>query len=819
MTTDDAVPGRTTMRSGAGIDFGRGARLASIASGTLGGLAVAGVLYAGAYGYLLSLGGLLGQPTVAAGLGVVVGLGAVLGLLFGSVLAAMYVDRRVLADTAPTAGLVYGLALAIPVSSFLLPALVGAMTRFQMAVPNLSITAMLAWVVYGGVVGIGSRSIFLLLPVPDHRPTTGPQLWSGDEDAIRAAGAGGLAGGVVGGIFLYVLAGPLYLQYVGSVTQFGGSVGRGLLGWLAVALLFGVGFAPIAARTVTSYTNTVIAITSRNESIRGLILPAVRRSPLTTTAASVGIVYGVVVGMLAGVLALPYLVVAVTPFTYTSTWNPLAVVFAFGLYGGVLGAVYGAILEGAIDRIHVDFEGRVRPAALAGLVAWAIAGSVVYIAAPTHLSLLGAIVGTPTPVAGLALFFLLALALALVFALTVAEIGDGGPGYVSRLTAAGMGYGIAIATLVGGLLIPIIAAEVTRFTPSVPLLNPTVLFAYVVFGVALGAAYGTTREGTGSRLSPHARAIVGGAVAGVAVGGTFLFLAAPSHLRLTALAVGLGPNSSYGLGVFTVVGLLFGIGFGAVAGLSIDETSPSLATGVIGLWFGLLLAIPLGLFGVNALADANTAMSIPVPAGKFVPIVGGYVLYGITVSLGYRAIYRLAVGATSADIDRMSTVRAGGFGSILGAFLGGLVLHYAAGPPLHMRFVGAPIGLGGSIAQGWVAWTLLSIVLGMLFVLTVSGKLEAYAVGLSDATDGSTNLQMLLGPGVDRAPVTTTATLAGLAYGIACALIVGALVVPLIVNVRSNARLPLPFVDLLVWLGYIVYGTALGFGYGAVSER
>lgn len=804
------------------MSFGRGAQVAGLAGGLVGGLVGGVVLFAAAYGYLLSLGAVVGAPSTGGGLALFVPLGAALGLLFGAALAALYVNRRALADTAPAAGLGYGIVLAVVLGVFGLPQLVTAQTQYAMAVPKLNGAVLLAWVAYGGVLGLVTRVAFLQLPVPERRHVPGTTETGGavGGEEARAAVAGSLAGGLVGGVALYVLAGPLFLRYVGSVTGLGGTVGRGFVAWLLWALVLGAGFALVAGRTTTAYANSVIALTSRNETLRHLVLPSVRRAPMTTTAANMGLAYGVAAGIVVGVLALPALVTATTNFEFVGAWHPLAVVAAFAVYGVALGAGYGASLEGALPSLRPSFEGHLGAAVAGGLVGGAVGAGLLYAVAPAHLRLLGAIVGSPSTGAGLGAFLVLAVLLGLVFSGTVARGVGRTAGYASALTAAGLGYGIAVAALVGAVAVPVLAGAVTGFQPSVPLAAPSVLLAYVVYGVALGATYGGARGRIGGTLSPRASAILGGAVAGAVVGGAVLDVAAEAHLMFAAMAFGLGPNQAYGLGVFVVLGLLFGVGFGAVAGGYIDERSPRLATAVVGLWFGLALGVGVGLFGVNALAAATSGADIPVPAGQFTPILAAYILYGIAVSLGYRAVYRRAVGApapTGTGRGRVSW-RATGFGAVLGGFLGGLVVHYAAGPPLHMRFVGAPFGLGGSVAQGWVAWTLLALVLGVVFALAVAGSLEEHAAALADASADSANLRMLLGPGLDRAPRTTTATLAGAAYGVAAAVVVAALLVPLLVNTLSTASLPMPSVRPAVWLGYVVYGAGLGFGYGAVVE-
>lgn len=102
------------------------------------------------------------------------------------------------------------------------------------------------------------------------------------------------------------------------MTRLGESVGRGFVGWILLAIVLGIGFAPVAAKTITAYANSVIPLTSHNETLKCLVLPVVRRAPLAMTAANLGLTYGATAGVIVGVVALPALVTAMTSFDFVS---------------------------------------------------------------------------------------------------------------------------------------------------------------------------------------------------------------------------------------------------------------------------------------------------------------------------------------------------------------------------------------------------------------------------------------------------------------------------------------------------------------------
>lgn len=76
----------------------------------------------------------------------------------------------------------------------------------------------------------------------------------------------------------------------------------------------------------------------------------------------------------------------------------------------------------------------------------------------------------------------------------------------------------------------------------------------------------------------------------------------------------------------------------------------------------------------------------------------------------------------------------------------------------------------------------------------------------------------MFGSAVNGLVLNTSATIAGIAYGVGAAVAVAGVTVPLLVNSLSIAALPMPLVRPAVWLGYAVYGVGLGFGSMPMSQ-
>ncbi|ELZ02832.1 hypothetical protein [Natrialba asiatica] len=163
---------------------------------------------------------------------------------------------------------------------------------------------------------------------------------------IEAAVAGGLAGG-------FQAALVLQLYDTDAIRRIGGGFGSPTLdgGWLAMfalGVLFALPFSLVVSRSIDSFVGTVMALSSRNESLRRLLTPLLKRSALATTTFALGNGYGIVVGAVSSLFLVPgWLPVAMgasTPFSNVTVAGVVGVL-AWAIYGGTLGLVYGLILE------------------------------------------------------------------------------------------------------------------------------------------------------------------------------------------------------------------------------------------------------------------------------------------------------------------------------------------------------------------------------------------------------------------------------------------------------------------------------------------
>jgi len=127
--------------------------------------------------------------------------------------------------------------------------------------------------------------------------------------------------------------------------------------------------------------------------------------------------------------------------------------------------------------------------------------------------------------------------------------------------------------------------------------------------------------------------------------------------------------------------------------------------------------------------------------------------------------------------------------------------------------------VAGSIAKSWALWLGLALLLGVGFARLVSRSLPAYADDVSRSVERYPDLEAVFGPALDRAPLTTTATGIGLVYGVVASVVVGMLLLPMTVSWFVPVyQVPVPSVDLGVFLGYTAYGLFLGAGYGVMVE-
>ena len=637
----------------------------------------------------------------------------------------------------------------------------------------------------------------------------------------KATIVGSLAGGLAGAFFIYELFTPLYLRYMALVLGIGpGSKTRGVIAFVAVGAFFGLLFGAFTARHVGTVAGNLIAFAKSNGVTRSLLGPFFRRAPLTTTTTLMGLAYGAVLGPLVGRLLVPELVVGATPFGYELSRTAPEPILGFVVYGGVLGWAYGRVVEreGSVVIGGGALLGNETRALLFGPLVGAVAGAVALLVfAPSHLASLALVVGVrPTPTNSLVIWGALSFVLSMLFVFTAAKTVSQGPGYARGVTSAGFAYGVVLAVALGMLAVPYYTTQVSELSVSVPNTNLGAIAGYVLYGTFLGAAYGSATQ-SGSVLPgvvrDHRDAVVFSSLLGGFLGGGVVYQAA-GHAQLLYYGslVGYAGSVPRSWAVWLGLSLVLGVFF--VRYVRPRDESPGYLWRSTrrGLGFGVVSGLVVGGMVVPGLVSATTTFELSVPHLDPM-LLAGYTLFGGIVGAGF---------GVSFDDDGVpgawTTTKAITFGSLLGGLMGGLVVHNLAGH-VYIQFVGSLFGVAGSIGKSWAIWLIVSLVFGGVFARVLSRKLDTYLASFADAAENNPDLQALLGPAMERAPVTTTATGMGIAYGGVLALVVGALFLPFAVSASTDFTFPFEFAMNLAYLfGFVVYGGFLGAGYGVIVE-
>lgn len=638
----------------------------------------------------------------------------------------------------------------------------------------------------------------------------------------KATIVGSLLGGLAGAGVLWLAVAPLYLRYMALVMGIGpGSRTRGVVAFLIFAAVFGGAFGAFVSRYAAPIATGMMGVARSNSTTRSLAAPFFRRAPLTTTTTLVGLVYGLILGVLVGQILVPLLVVGASPFSFELSGTDSGILLGFVTFGAVTGLGYGLSREDRLPAVGTGVGGLLgnekKAVVLGPLVGGLAGGAVLYVLVPGHLASLALVTGVrPTAGAAVGVFLALAFVLGQGFVLTAARTVSRGPGYVRGVTSAGFAYGVVLAVALGMLAIPHYATRTVGSPVGVPNTNLAVIVGYLVYGTSLGAAYGSVRQ-RGHVLSgvvrEHRDAVVFSSLVGGFLGGGIVYQAAgQGQMLFYGALVGYAGSIPRSWAVWMATTFLLGLFY--VRFVRPRDTSGTYIWKSTrrGAFFGLSAGLFVGATLVPAIVGATTEFRIAVPSLDPMLLLG-YTVFGAVVGAGYGASVEeegLAVGA-----DRTKGVV---FGSLLGGLVGGLIIHHVAGP-VHIQLVGSFVGVAGSVAKSWAVWLLLCLVFGVGFARILSRSLDAYIDSLVEKTEANPDLRAVLGPALDGAPVTTTASWLGLTYGATLGVIVGLLLVPMFVTIAVPAYVvPYPSTDLGVLLGYAVFGLFLGAGYGTMVE-
>jgi hypothetical protein len=165
-------------------------------------------------------------------------------------------------------------------------------------------------------------------------------------DEGEAIVAGGLAGAMQGGLVIQLL--DLNSMYtIGKIAGVG-TLNGGWIVLLALGVLFAVPFGAFVSGSINTFVNRVIMLSSRRPLLQKVLVPLLNRSALAVTTNALGNLYGLCVGIVFYVLLMPLWLTVImgvrVPVPYLTVTSLVGIV-AWTLYGGVLGLVYGLVIE------------------------------------------------------------------------------------------------------------------------------------------------------------------------------------------------------------------------------------------------------------------------------------------------------------------------------------------------------------------------------------------------------------------------------------------------------------------------------------------
>lgn len=586
------------------------------------------VLYAGRPVYLLYLGDVVGTTTYEAGFAVWMVLSVLLGFLF----AATGGRPAEYGGNTAAYGLVYGLVGAVFLGVLALPYVIATTSQHEFTVPHANPVELVAFVVYGVVLGSAYGS------VRNHRPIR-PDFLVGRTRATVFSAV--VAGGAVGGL-LFAYAG-FYLLLLAEVAGSPGDRGVGLVVWLALSLLFGLVFATLPAMRIDRVEDAYRA---------GLRL---------------GLAYGVLLAGV-GMFGVQAVLASTLPYGIAVPNTNGVVVGAYSLVGLLIGVVYGITRQSG-GLLAVVAGPRGTPTLAGAAAGGAVGAIVVYAASSVYFTVLGGIVGTPALGAGLGVWFALVLLLGALFGPLCGRLVEVDPDPLRGLVV-GLGYGVALAALVGAFGVPAVVNATTEYALQSPHLAAP-LAGYVLFGAVLGAVFAhlsSPSVETASAGSPLAigseaqRATLFGSLFGGFAGGLVIHHAfGPVGIRYVGSIVGQLSNAGawlVWLGLSLILGGVFsfsidhrleayGAGLedlaernpdvAALLGPAIDGAPVTSAATAAGLAYGVVVAFVVGSVAIPIVVNTTTQFRMPVPTFEVLFLVG-FVVYGLLLGLGYGVV-------------------------------------------------------------------------------------------------------------------------------------------------------------------------------------
>lgn len=153
--------------------------------------------------------------------------------------------------------------------------------------------------------------------------------------------------------------------------------------------------------------------------------------------------------------------------------------------------------------------------------------------------------------------------------------------------------------------------------------------------------------------------------------------------------------------------------------------------------------------------------------------------------------------------------------SLFGSLLAVGLLHFA--DPTAVRMVGATVGVGTLVGGGLVLF-IVGLLFGLLFLVFVSGSVNAFVNQAIMLSSRSSLLRKLIVPLLNRSALGVTLLSLGTIYGIAVGIIVFGIAVPM-VHAVADGNNALGFLRPALVVAWIVYGSMMGLTYGLILER
>lgn len=425
-----------------------------------------------------------------------------------------------------------------------------------------------------------------------------------------------------------------------------------------------------------------------------------------------------------------------------------------------------------------------RATLFASLIAGVISGGIVFLAGRLFMRYLGAAVGNGSPRLGFGAWVAMSFVFGIVFggvATNQAKRGNSTTGY-------GLVYGIVLAVFLGLLVIPAAVTEVTQWEFPLEHVGVSPLAGFAIYGLVLGSLFWKIINHRPLRplfiVGRTQSTVIASLVAGVVAGGV-MAVVAPHHLVYFAIIAGGGGSVPVGFAIFIAFAVLLGAGFAIYPARRVERQDLPGQSGLkLGAVYGLVLLVLGGAVIIPQFFGAATQFEPPRPRAG---MLAAYLLFGVVHGIAYGVIEGPA-GATPAFIRGRGVPVLGG--SLLGGAVGALFIYLVKPQPIY--FLGLSyLGVRPDWQLGVVVWFALVFLLGLAFVPLAARAVE-YRISVSRGL------------------------IVGTVYGAVLTALVGAFLVPFLVNGRGFP-IDAPNTQPTIF-AYLLFGVVFGTVYAGLRK-